>query len=125
MREKTSARQLALECLRQLEASNTSIASIVNQAIRRSDLSPVDRGLLNELVYGTIRWRKQLDWVLKQFVNPSFQLDLRTRNLLRLGAYQLLHLDKIPPHAAIYETVELAKPKRKTTGFINGVLRAV
>ena len=81
MREKTSARQLALECLRQLEASNTSIASIVNQAIRRSDLSPVDRGLLNELVYGTIRWRKQLDWVLKQFVNPSFQLDLRTRNL--------------------------------------------
>ena len=125
MRIKTSARQLALECLRQLEESNSSIASVVNQTIRRSNLSRADRGLLNELVYGTIRWRKQIDWVLKQLVNPRFQLDLRTRNLLRLGTYQLLHLDRIPPHAAIYETVELAKPKRKATGFVNGVLRAV
>jgi 16S rRNA (cytosine967-C5)-methyltransferase len=59
------------------------------------------------------------------FVDRRFRLDQRTRNLLRLGAYQLLHLDKIPPHAAIYETVELAKPKRKAARFINAVLRSV
>ena len=125
MKKGISTRQLALDCLIQLEAKDTAIAPIIDTAIRRSNLSPADRGLLNELVYGTIRWRGQLDWVLNHFVDDRFRVDQRTRNLLRLGAYQLLHLDKVPPHAAIYETVELAKPKRKTARFINAVLRSV
>ncbi len=125
MKKKPSVRELVLVCLGQLEESNAPISTVVDQAISRSDLSPLDRGLLNECVYGITRWRKQIDWMLKQFVNPRFQLDTRMRNLLRLGAYQLVHLEKIPPHAAIYETVELAKPKGKAAGFVNGVLRAV
>lgn len=69
--------------------------------------------------------------MLDQFVNPRFQLDARHRNILRLGAFQLLHLDGIPAHAAIFETVQLANshPRRnrgrKTAGFINAVLRSV
>ncbi len=125
MKKEISVRQLALDCLIQLEAPNTTIAPIIDRAIRQHHLGAADRRLLNELVYGAIRWRKQLDWVLGHFVEPGFRLDRRTQNLLRLGAYQLLHLDKIPPHAAIYETVELAKPRRKTAGFINAVLRSV
>jgi 16S rRNA (cytosine967-C5)-methyltransferase len=125
MRKGISARQLVLDCLIQLEKDNTPIAPVINLAVRRNNLSPADRGLLNELVYGTIRWRGQLDWVLGHFVDCRFRLNRHTRNLLRLGAYQLLHLDKIPPHAAIYETVELAKPKHKTARFINAVLRSV
>ena len=121
MKKEMSARQLALDCLMQLEAPNTTIAPVIDQAVQRSDLSPADRGLLNELVYGVIRWRKQLDWTLWHFIDHRFRLDRRIRNLLRLGAYQLLHLDKIPPHAAIYEAVELAKPKRRTARFINAV----
>ncbi|MBI1930162.1 16S rRNA (cytosine(967)-C(5))-methyltransferase RsmB [Candidatus Poribacteria bacterium] len=125
MKKETSVRQLALDCLIQLEAPNTTIAPVIDRAIRQHHLGQADRGLLNELVYGAIRWRKQLDWVLGHFIEPNFRLDRRTQNLLRLGAYQLLHLDKIPPHAAIYEMVELAKPRRKTAGFINAVLRSV
>ncbi len=125
MKKLTSVRQLALDCLIQLEEGRTTIAPLINQAIERSHLNAIDRGLLNELVYGVVRWRKQLDWTLRHFVEGRFHLDLRSRNLLRLGIYQLLHLDRIPSHAAIYETVELAKPKLKRARFINAVLRTV
>ena len=91
-----------------------------------------ERRLVNGLVYGVIRWQKQLDWVLDRFINPRFQLDARHRNILRLGAFQLLHLDGIPAHAAIFETVQLATSHRrkssggqKTAGFINAVLRSI
>lgn len=125
MKKATLARQLALDCLIQLEEGGTNLAPLINRAIQRSRLNAVDRGLLTELVYGVVRWRKQLDWILSQFVDSRFRLDFRSRNLLRLGVYQLLHLDKIPSHAAIYETVQLAKPKRKRARFINAVLRSV
>ena len=125
MKKVISARQLALDCLIQSEECGAPVAPLIDQAIQRRHLNAVDRGLLNELVYGVVRWRKQLDWILSHFVDGRFRLDLRSRNLLRLGAYQLVHLDRIPSHAAIYETVELAKPKRKRAGFINAVLRSV
>jgi 16S rRNA (cytosine967-C5)-methyltransferase len=125
MKHTVSVRQLALDCLLELEADNVPITSVIDRMIRDKNPIAADRRLLNELVYGTIRWRKQLDWVLNHFVNEGFRLNPRTRDILRLGTYQLLHLDRIPPHAAIYETVELAKPKSKTVRFINAVLRSV
>ena len=125
-------RKVALECLLTLSHSSTSIASVVDSAFGRYAIDGRERRLVNGLVYGVIRWQKQLDWVLNQFINPRFQLDVRHRNILRLGAFQLLHLDGIPAHAAIFETVQLAAPHRrkssrgqKTTGFINAVLRSV
>ena len=120
-----NAREVALACLIDLAQANTSISSIVDRAFDRSNLEDRERRLANALIYGVIRWKKQLDWVLKHFVNPRFQLDVRHRSILRLGTFQLLHLDGIPPHAAIFETVQLAKKNRKTAGFINAVLRAV
>ena len=126
-----NARKVALECLLTLSHGSASIASVVDSAFVKYTVSGRERRLINGLVYGVIRWQKQLDWVLDQFINPRFQLDARHRNILRLGAFQLLHLDGIPAHAAIFETVQLATSHlqrnsgRKTTGFINAVLRAV
>ena len=126
-----NARKVALECLLTLSHSSTSIASVVDSAFERYKVDGRERRLINGLVYGVIRWQKQLDWVLNQFINPGFQLDARHRNILRLGAFQLLHLDGIPAHAAIFETVQLATSHlrrdrgRKTSGFINAVLRSV
>lgn len=127
-----NARRVALECLLTLSHSSASIASVVDSAFGRYAIDGRERRLANGLVYGVIRWQKQLDWVLDQFINPRFQLDARHRNILRLGAFQLLHLDGIPAHAAIFETVQLATshPRkssggRKTAGFINAVLRSV
>ncbi len=127
-----NVRKVALECLLTLSHTSTSIASVVDSAFGRYPIDGRERRLVNGLVYGVIRWQRQLDWVLNQFINPRFQLDARHRNILRLGAFQLLHLDGIPPHAAIYETVQLATSHlrkssggRKSAGFINAVLRSV
>ena len=128
-----NARSVALECLLTLSHSSASIASVVDSAFgRRPAIDGRERRLVNGLVYGVIRWQRQLDWILDQFINPRFQLDARHRNILRLGAFQLLHLDGIPAHAAIFETVQLATshPRkssggRKTAGFINAVLRSI
>ncbi len=127
-----NARQVALECLLTLSHADASIASVVDSAFGRYTIDGRERRLTNGLVYGVIRWQRQLDWVLNQFINPKFQLNARHRNILRLGAFQLLHLDGIPAHAAIYETVQLATSHlrtsargRKTAGFINAILRAV
>ena len=118
-------REVALACLIDLSQTEASISSIVDKAFQRYNLQDRERRLANALVYGVVRWKKQLDWVLKHFINPRFQIDVRHRSILRLGTFQLLHLDGIPPHAAIFETVQLAKKNRKTAGFINAVLREI
>lgn len=120
-----NAREVALACLLELSETDASIASVVDNAFKRCALNGRERRLANALVYGVVRWQQQLDWVLEHFINPRFQLDIKHRAILRLGAFQLIHLDGIPPHAAIFETVQLARKGRKTTGFINAVLRAV
>ena len=120
-----NVREVALACLLNLSKNDVSISSVVDNAFEQSRLSGRERRLANALVYGVVRWKQQLDWILGHFVNPKFQLDVKHRAILRLGTFQLLHLDGIPPHAAIFETVQLAKRSRKTAGFINAVLRSV
>ncbi|SMC22370.1 16S rRNA (cytosine967-C5)-methyltransferase [Desulfacinum hydrothermale DSM 13146] len=91
---------------------------------RHRDMSDRDRALLTELVYGVLRWRRRLDWHLEVLVGRK-KVDPPVRTLLRLGLYQILFLTKVPAHAAVNETVELAKtahPKH-IVGFVNGVLR--
>ena len=120
-----NAREVALTCLLKLSEKNVPISFVVDNAFRQSALNGRERRLANALVYGVVRWQQQLDWILGHFVNPKFRLDAKHRAILRLGTFQLLHLDGVPPHAAIFETVQLAKKSRKTAGFINAVLRAV
>ena len=120
-----NTREVALTCLLDLSKADVSIASVVDNVFERSKLNGRERRLANALVYGVVRWKQQLDWVLEHFINPRFQLDAKHRAILRLGAFQLLHLDGIPPHAAIFETVQLVKKSKKTAGFINAVLRSL
>ena len=89
-----------------------------------TQMSSLDKGLCQELVYGIVRRQATLDWLIARKTD-SRQQNPGIQNLLRLGLYQIFWLDKIPPHAAVHETVELAKregfgPK---AGFINAVLR--
>lgn len=120
-----NAREVALRCLLTLAQTDTSIASVVDDAFETFSINERERRLANALVYGVVRWQQQLDWVLKQVVNPRFELNDRHRAILRLGAFQILHLDGIPVHAAIFETVQLTKGNRKTVGFVNAVLRSI
>lgn len=118
-----NAREAALTCLLNLSETNTSVAAVVDETFSSNPINPREKRLANALVYGVVRWQYQLDWYLSHFVNPRFKLDIKHRTILRLGAFQLLHLDGIPSHAAIYETVQLTKKGSKTAGFINAVLR--
>jgi 16S rRNA (cytosine967-C5)-methyltransferase len=88
---------------------------------------PRDRALLTELVYGTLRHQARLDFVLERFARRGMaDLDPEVRAALRLGAYQLLVLTRIPPHAAVSEAVDLVKRVRPAAaGFANAVLRRV
>ncbi len=90
------------------------------ELLQRSSLEPRDRHFATELVYGTTRMKRACDFLVDRFV--ARELDLRVRNALRLGAYQL-HFLQMPPHAAVGETVEIA-PKA-ARGLVNAVLRRV
>ncbi len=118
-------RQIALGVLqarREGEFTETLLEQALDPAKTR--ISALDRGLCQELVYGVVRRQATLDWLIAQKTEGR-QQNAGIQNLLRLGLYQIFWLDKIPPHAAVHETVELAKreghgPK---AGFINAVLR--
>lgn len=91
-------------------------------------LADVDRRLAHELAAGTLRAAGVLDTSIAPFVRDGWErVPPRIRNLLRLGAYQLTALDRIPPHAAVATTVSLAREVAgaHTAGFVNAVLRRV
>jgi len=91
-------------------------------------LAPVDRHLATALVLGVLRWQIRLDQQIKSMLKkPNAKLDAKVRIALRLGAFQLLFLDRIPAHAAIDESVELTKlaGHRFASGMVNAVLRGI
>ncbi len=114
-------RSLALSILNKCVSVEQYSNLALDTAIRRHPLSDADRGLLTTLVYGVLEKQLTLDHWIGSLCEKQAP-DLPTRNLLRLGLYQLAFLDRIPDHAAVNETVSLA-PKR-SRGFVNAVLRA-
>ncbi len=89
-------------------------------------LSPADRNLVTALVLGVLRWQIGLDEQLRTLLKkPGARLDPEVRIALRLGAFQLQFLDRVPAHAAIDESVELTKQAghRFAAGMVNAVLR--
>ncbi len=94
--------------------------SRLREALRLNRLSPADRALALELALGSERQHLSLDHLLSRFVDKRLPRDPLLLVTLRLGAYQLLYLDKIPAHAAVFETVALLRSKK---AFANAVLR--
>jgi 16S rRNA (cytosine967-C5)-methyltransferase len=124
-----AARRIALEVLRRVEAEGAFTQLSLNHSLRRhGKLSRQDRALATELVYGTLRYRRRLDFGLAAYSSrPLEKIEPLLLRVLRLSAYQLLLLDKIPPWAAVDQGTELAGSirGRRAAGFVNGVLRAL
>jgi 16S rRNA (cytosine967-C5)-methyltransferase len=123
-----SARGVALEALVRAETTEAHADRLLETLIDRARLDARDRGLATELTLGTLRWRRRLDWALARASRrPLDDLAPWVRALLRLTAYQLAFLDRIPPWAAVHEAVELAKRRRSpgAAAFVNGVLRTL
>jgi 16S rRNA (cytosine967-C5)-methyltransferase len=117
-------RQIAARVLQQRRAGGGFVEDLLEIALHGAALSPADRGLCQEITYGVVRWQAALDWLIARKTNGREQKPA-LQNLLRLGLYQIFWLDRIPDHAAVHETVELAKQNGfgSQAGFVNAVLR--
>jgi len=123
------ARRVASEVLRRVEAEGAFSSLALNHALlRHGRMSQEDRALTTDLVYGTLRWRRYLDYALAAHSHrPLDKIEPLLLRTLRLSAYQLLFLDRVPAFAAVDQATEMARSQRgrRAANFVNGVLRGL
>jgi len=121
----SAARLAAFEILLRVQEQGAYASELLHSE-RLASLSAADRGLCTELVMGALRWQSALDEDIRSVSSQKLnRIDAEVLVALRLGAYQLRFLDRIPAHAAVNESVELVKRARKKSAapFVNAVLR--
>jgi 16S rRNA (cytosine967-C5)-methyltransferase len=116
------ARVAAYDILRKMESDGYA-----SDLLRAADLEPRDAGLASQIVFGVLRFRAQLDFLIGHYTGRDRKLDPEVRHALRMGIFQLRYLDRVPAHAAVADSVELVKRARKgsAAGFVNAILRKV
>src|SRR5574342_259883 len=127
MSKKKNVRDAAVQLLEPGEKNQAYSNLLLNSAIEKNEINPIDIGLLTELVYGTLQRKMTLDFYLKPFIEDNKKLQSWVINLLRMTVYQMVYLDKIPDRAAIFEAVEIAKRRghKGIASLVNGVLRSI
>lgn len=117
-----NVRQIALRTLCRMAESGGYSNLSLDAAIKKYAPDPRDRGLLTQLVMGVVEKQTTLDYYISALAGANDKkIEPEVRTILRLGLYQLMFCDRIPAHAAVSETVELAP--RRATGFVNALLR--
>ena len=102
---------MAFDILRKVESGGYASDLLLAHT---AGLDSRDAGLASEIVFGVLRYRAQLDFLIGTIRAPR-KLDIEVRIALRMGIYQLRYLERVPPHAAVKETVDLVKRARKTS----------
>ena len=124
----SSAREIALQCLRSCERQGAWSDGYLRAAMGKAGLDRRDAGLCAQLTFGVLQNRMLLDWHISRLSStPVEKLEPAVRGCLRLGLYQLLLLDRVPIHAAVNESVALAKRHARNpraAALVNAVLRA-
>ncbi|MGQ9558042.1 MAG: 16S rRNA (cytosine(967)-C(5))-methyltransferase RsmB [Desulfurispora sp.] len=121
-----SARDAALQVLVDVEIRQAYAGLALHKVLAAGGMNKKDRALATQLVYGVLRTRNALDWMLGQFVSrPLDELEAVVRNGMRLAVYQLCYLERIPAPAAVHEAVEQMRRFRQygAVKFVNAVLR--
>src|SRR6056297_1848732 len=126
----TAARKAALDVLNKLDQTSELLDTVL--ATRAAELcldfSASDRKLVNAIVYGVLRWRRRLDWIIKQYAAmPVSRISPRIMNILRMAVFQIIYLDRVPDFAVVNTSVEMAKQlvSVKSSRFVNGILRNI
>lgn len=123
------ARNLAVKVLYKIDEEKSYSNIILDEVLNsnREKLSNKDIGFISELVYGVTTWRLTLDTIIQKYSKTKLKkISPIVKNILRVGAYQILFLDKIPKSAAVNESVNLCKKySAKSTGFVNAILRKI
>ena len=123
-------RELALKILYKIDKEKAYSNIVLNEMINQNkkELTNKDIGLISEIVYGTTTWRLTLDEIIKKYSNIKLKkISNWILNILRMGIYQIVFLDKIPKSAAVNESVNLAKRygHKSSSNFVNAILRKV
>ena len=121
-------RGTAVKILNRVERSDAYLDRVLETEMRNAEMNELDKGLMNEIVTGVVRWQMKIDWVLTGFFHGNFtKAETNIKNALRVALYQILFLDKVPHSAAVNESVEFIKRLRgqKVADLVNGVLRNI
>lgn len=123
-KKKNNVREITLHILEAVSKNQSYSNLQLNAAIKANELSSRDAALLTEITYGTLQRQLTLDYYLQPFLKKK--TEDWVRQLLRMTVYQLVFLNKIPDHAAIFEAVEIAKKRghKGIASLVNGVLRS-
>jgi len=120
------ARKMALTILNSLEKQDKTLDILLEDALENLVMDRRDTALIHALVYGVVRWRGKLDHIIGHFSRTGLnKIKPELLNILRMGLFQILELDRIPVSAAVNTSVELARSCAGSwaTGFVNGLLR--
>lgn len=121
-------REIVLEVLFKIDSKRGYINIILNELLEKNKASTRDAAFINEITYGVVRNRNRLDWVISQFSIKDFnKTPILIKNILRMGVYQLLFLEKVPDYAIGNESVQLAKKygNPNLAKFVNSILRNI
>ena len=126
-RDKVNPRKIALRVLNTLDLVNQTLDGILdNLAAQIEGIPRRDRSLFNALIFGVLRWRSRLDYIISHFSSiPLKKIEPGVLNILRLGLFQIIYLDRIPNSAAVNTSVELSRQAgaSRAAGFVNALLR--
>lgn len=119
-----TVRALALELYEEVIDNKAYSNIVLNDALRFEELNPQDKGLLTEILYGTLQHKLTLEYYVRPFIKTK--LRRWQRYLLLISVYQLEYLDRVPDYAVINDAVEIAKERGglQAGKQINGILRA-
>jgi 16S rRNA (cytosine967-C5)-methyltransferase len=123
-----SGRRLGYDVLTAWQQRGAYAARVIDDLCRERRVTPADRAFAVELTHTTIRRQATMDTILTAFVTrPRRDVEDGLWRLLQIGCCQLIFMDRVPPHAAVHETAELAREVQQPqwTGMINGVLRSL
>jgi 16S rRNA (cytosine967-C5)-methyltransferase len=121
-----TGREVALRVLQKALKGDTFISGLLESEFSAHRLSLEERRLATELAYGCVRRRGTLDWVIERRAGRKMaEISQALRDILRMGVYQIVYLDRVPAYAAVNETVELARAHGPSGSvkFVNALLR--
>jgi 16S rRNA (cytosine967-C5)-methyltransferase len=122
----TAPRMIAIRVVERVQRAGAYADLALHHALVESRIPALDRALATELVYGTLRWRGRLDYLIGKALDPDIDtLEPLVTSALRVGAYQLFFSDRIPENAAVDEAVRCVRAMglERATGLVNAVLR--
>ncbi len=123
-----SPRKIALLILNSYFKERKSLKDIINRCFSHYNLSGLNRRFIFNVVKGTVRYYIRLDFIISLFSDKDIKdIDFKVLNILRMGIFQCIYMDKVPAYSAVDQSVELTKSNAtlSSTGFVNAILRRV